>query len=822
MPPSVSKLYGPFDMSISSAAVYDETGSFLTAVTGPLGTTTSYSYLEDRGLSESVTSPTGERVWYEYDDDSDRLKEVKQELSRLRYEYTAAGLPSRIRLSGTDPEGIVYEMSYDEFGNRLSTAVAGEVLAENTYEPSNGNLISTAYGNGAVLSMTYDNLDRVIAKTWAGHTPSTVTYDKRGAIYRATDGLSGITTTFDYDLFGRLLASKSSNGLCQQVAYDSCGRPASSTYSFGSGDVFKTDYLFGDIASGQHKSMLYGLSVNGVQKLAYGYDRLSRLTKRSLGNSMGYTTTYRYLDNADSGTTSLLAGITNGTDAELTYTYDSYGQITEIYEGGILMHQYEYSYGRLKREYDAVRGIAMRYCYDSLGNLDCTETYSCTEPWDMDTPIESRCYFYCPDRKDQLIGMQSIIYTPQGTTFTGPQDFAYDEIGCPLTYGDITMAWDFGRRLVAITDTIGLDVTYTYSDGGIRTSKTVDSETTTYTLSGAMILRQEDSTDRLDFSYDERGQLYGFSYNNAEYWYIRDGQGDICGIIDDSGIKVVSYTYDTWGAPQSVTGPLAATIGVLNPFRYRGYYYDSETGFYYLNSRYYDPSIRRFINADGAVSTGQGIAGYNMYAYCLNNPVMLADGSGRAAGKAGVRVSGKFLTNTQANDTDTGTVYVVINPSFGPDLGHAAIMFEDPTTGQLNLYSFLPVKIQFEANGFIATQIHPNTFESFSHWAGNGVGILSYNPDGGRWLEQYDRYIRIEVSLASYQAMQEMANELVGSIPKYNFAAFNCLHYTEKILAAGGVSMSDTIPSTVSYVPNLYFENSMFISGAINVESGMF
>jgi len=112
-------------------------------------------------------------------------------------------------------------------------------------------------------------------------------------------------------------------------------------------------------------------------------------------------------------------------------------------------------------------------------------------------------------------------------------------------------------------------VSYAYNDGSIRITKTLGTKTTAYTLSGTKILRQEDSTDTLDFFYDEGGALYGFSHNGTEYWYTRNGQGDIIGILDDNGAKVVSYTYDTWGAPLLVTGTLANTLGNLNPFRYR-------------------------------------------------------------------------------------------------------------------------------------------------------------------------------------------------------------------------------------------------------------
>jgi RHS repeat-associated protein len=91
---------------------------------------------------------------------------------------------------------------------------------------------------------------------------------------------------------------------------------------------------------------------------------------------------------------------------------------------------------------------------------------------------------------------------------------------------------------------------------------------------------------------------------------------------------VVEYAYDTWGKKVSTTGSLAGTLGLFQPFRYRGYVYDFETGFYYLQSRYYDPTTGRFISADILLSTGQGVLGHNCYAYCLDNPASLADYTG--------------------------------------------------------------------------------------------------------------------------------------------------------------------------------------------------
>ena len=150
-----------------------------------------------------------------------------------------------------------------------------------------------------------------------------------------------------------------------------------------------------------------------------------------------------------------------------------------------------------------------------------------------------------------------------------------------------------------------------------------------------MLLRETitsgSTTRTLDFRYDNIGYPYALIYNNgsstATYYYITNLQGDVMYLVDSNGNQVAAYTYDPYGKILSATGAMAE----INPLRYRGYYYDAETGFYYLQSRYYDPNTCRFINADSYASTGQGLIGYNMFAYCNNDPVDCMDEKGFAA-----------------------------------------------------------------------------------------------------------------------------------------------------------------------------------------------
>ena len=169
------------------------------------------------------------------------------------------------------------------------------------------------------------------------------------------------------------------------------------------------------------------------------------------------------------------------------------------------------------------------------------------------------------------------------------------------------------------------------SDWTLASTETVTHE---YLAQSGKVVRETITTSMdtttLDFFYDESGRPFAFNYTPEgstpnTYYYILNLQGDVVQIIDEGGVLQAEYVYSPWGEVISAEGDLAE----INPLRYRGYYYDSETGFYYLQSRYYDPENHRFINADTAASTGQGFIGTNMFAYCLNIPNAARDTNGR-------------------------------------------------------------------------------------------------------------------------------------------------------------------------------------------------
>ena len=206
------------------------------------------------------------------------------------------------------------------------------------------------------------------------------------------------------------------------------------------------------------------------------------------------------------------------------------------------------------------------------------------------------------------------------------QTITSDAIGNITGNGTWSYTWQHGRQLASATDGT-TNVTYTYDADGRRIQKMVNGTATKYAYIGSTLVHMTSGGNTLHFRYDSSGPM-SVNYNGTEYYYIKNAQGDITGIVDTAGNVVAEYTYNAWGSVLSTTGSMANTLGALNPFRYRGYVYDAETGLYYLKTRYYNPVMGRFLCADTYASTGIGLIGTNAFAYCNNNPAMMKDGDG--------------------------------------------------------------------------------------------------------------------------------------------------------------------------------------------------
>lgn len=254
------------------------------------------------------------------------------------------------------------------------------------------------------------------------------------------------------------------------------------------------------------------------------------------------------------------------------------------------------------------------YSYDRGGNILSKARYAYTIG-ELGTAAQVVPYAYGDANwKDKL------------TAYNG-KSITYDAIGNPLTDGTWTYQWQAGRQLKQMTKS-GTTIQFKYDHNGLRVSKVVNGTETKYMLHGKLVTHLTVGGDNLHFFYDAQSRPAKVSYNGVIYTYIHNLQGDIVGLLDNAGALVVEYRYDAWGKVISTTGSLDATLGKRNPFRYRGYVYDEETGLYYLRSRYYDAECGRFISIDMMLASVGSICGHNAFVYSINNPLVLKDDEG--------------------------------------------------------------------------------------------------------------------------------------------------------------------------------------------------
>ena len=350
------------------------------------------------------------------------------------------------------------------------------------------------------------------------------------------------------------------------------------------------------------------------------------------GDTVVLTKEYTYNSNGDYVTDQILTEkVTVGSTTYLynQYSYDNNGNITvvkNLHSAGV---QETYEYDELGQ---LVKENSTSFEYDNYGNITKKGIYS---------------YSYEDENwKDRL-------------TSRGNKTITYDEVGNPLNYMGATLTWKNGRQLASYVKG-NLSLNYEYNEYGLRTQKVVNDNGTittyNYTWTDDKLTHQAWDNNYLHFYYDYSDEIVGFEYFDGTdtkcYTYLKNMQGDVFGIADEEGNVVAQYTYDAWGRLKSAT----SGIGLINPIRYRGYYYDTEISMYYLQSRYYDQNVGRFISADDTDYIGytETMLSYNIFTYCENNCVNKYDYLG----------------------TDAMFIYAPIK-KFGIEHGHSAIMFKD-------------------------------------------------------------------------------------------------------------------------------------------------
>ncbi len=316
--------------------------------------------------------------------------------------------------------------------------------------------------------------------------------------------------------------------------------------------------------------------------------------------------TEEHVDNnmlKSSPTTQLVSQIVLSGGRTISYEYDEEERITKVV--------------------DTVDGTT-EYTYDALGQL-LTETKG-----DITTKFEYDNYGNIKTKNSIEYGYDT-VWKDLLTSYNG-QEIIYDKQGNPISYLGHTLTWEKGRQLKRFVKDNNIVIDYTYNANGIRTSKTVDGIRHDYILDGAKIIKETWGNNTLIPMYDNEDSVCGILYNNDPYYFQKNLQGDIIGIVDKDAEIVARYSYDAWGVPTIVLDSTTCLIATINPFRYRSYYFDEETGMYYLQSRYYDAKVGRFVNGDEVTFLGisKTNLGYNLFAYCENSLATRIDLNGNA------------------------------------------------------------------------------------------------------------------------------------------------------------------------------------------------
>lgn len=655
--------------------------------------TTTYTY-DDKGRITSEVYSKGVSVAYEYDNRGNVTKETtvtvkdgENETKVVTYTYDAFGnlLTSS---TGNDTSSYVYDAAgrtllanenekctrtlYDNLG-RVVQEISPEdydstkdgLPEENTYSDSNA-------GHRYFYNEETGNLDREINRL---DVETTYTYYDTGEketesfdIYKYDYNIKGDVTkvyidgintlTYNYDESYNLTSEVYANGQSIRYEYDDNGNCIKQyhnsdtspyvTYSYNEDNELiqkvNTDTGLRYEYDGDNVEV-YRIADN---TLVQSYSQVvteadeendvearTDVTETHFGttysyvvkdNSISYTTgnntvEYGYTEN-DASIISDSVKYNNSNALNSSYTYDDDGNVTEKNYGNSrsVINAYD-TEGRISST--SYNNKTYNYTYDANSQLTAVSgtNYSASYAYDSRGNITNKTV----NGTSTTFGYSSDGWNDKLTSVNGTA-LTYDANGNVLTYGSKSFTWSSGRNLASITDGNNT-YSYTYDEDGTRTSKTVNGVTTYFNTKDGVILSQTDGTNTMYFQYDSYGTPLGFIYNGTQYFYMTNQMGDVIAITDTNGEIVGNYEYDAWG------GVILSDSNItnINPIRYRGYYYDNETDYYYLQSRYYDASVCRFINADNpeiAIITSERNSGINIFAYCNNDSINNIDSFG--------------------------------------------------------------------------------------------------------------------------------------------------------------------------------------------------
>ena len=521
------------------------------------------------------------------------------------------------QLAYLETPSTTYDFTYTDYSQLMIVSIGGRDLASYHYtNDANRYLFSMEYGNGDYIDYEYDNLGRLIKETFEDGDTVIYRYDNDGALAQVIDSGSGITTKYYYDFTGRTVKyTESGTDYYHSVSYEyDVKNNMTKQVENINGTVRTTSYTYDD------DNRVTAVDNDGISTHYY-YDDFGRVERQETKQNGTVVLAEDYVYNdIGSNKTSLQIQthtiVADNYDIAYTYFYDEEGNIDSFIDyGNYTGYKYD-SQNQLVYEISEEADLERTWTYDAAGNIISSTFIPYWRSEDLE-PIEYNYTYGNNEWGDWLTAYNGRVITR-------------DNNGNSLSDGIWNYTWEHGRQLASMANSL-TTWDYTYDANGMRTQRTNGQTEYTYVYDGALLSFMTTDDHTLYFTYDAAGKPMTVTLDGTVYYYLTNIQGDVIAILDASGNRVVAYLYDAWGNPVYLTGSLASTLGALNPLRYRGYVYDTETGLYYVSSRYYDPEICRWINADdvGLLGANGDFTSFNLFAYCGNNPVTRVDRGGQ-------------------------------------------------------------------------------------------------------------------------------------------------------------------------------------------------